>query len=277
MVSPARNQLTREEGQKAKADQDVASLSRKITAKERELSRAKTPLRQRTIEKSLADLKAKRTKAESTAAAHGTKISKLRPKVAKEEAAAAAKASEAAAKRDQASSRRLSEAESAVSELDARLTEVEGSLLDRVRHEVEDDPVVREHDVFLSHTSDPDDVATAESLYQELTARGLDVWFDGAELRLGESIARQIDRGIAKSKVGLVLITPAFLKGRMWTDKELGALISVGRRVIPVVDGTTIAELAEYSPLLADSAGLTTDSKSHAEIAEAVVVAVSPP
>jgi hypothetical protein len=50
---------------------------------------------------------------------------------------------------------------------------------------------------------------------------------------------RQIDRGIAKSECGVILITEACLKGRAWTERVLGALVSSGRRVIPILDSVS--------------------------------------
>jgi hypothetical protein len=101
------------------------------------------------------------------------------------------------------------------------------------------------------------------------------VWFDGAELRLGESLTRQIDRGIARSRVGVIFITPAFLEGRYWTEREMGALIATRRRVIPVLDDVTFDDLARYSPLLADLVGLTTETEGLDDIAERIRATVS--
>jgi hypothetical protein len=130
---------------------------------------------------------------------------------------------------------------------------------------------------FLSHTGDPRDVEVADELYAELTARGLDVWYEGAELQLGESLMRQIDRGIARSKCGVILITAAFLKGRFWTEQELSALVRSRRRVIPILDGVSYDELAKYSPLLTDRVGLNTESYGRGEIADEIARTISQP
>jgi hypothetical protein len=76
--------------------------------------------------------------------------------------------------------------------------------------------------------------------------------------------------GVARSRIGVVLITPAFLEGRYWTERELGALISSRRRVIPILDGVTFDDLARYSPLLADLVGLTTETAALGDIADLV-------
>jgi hypothetical protein len=52
----------------------------------------------------------------------------------------------------------------------------------------------REFDVFVSHASeDKDDVV--RPLAQALQARGLEVWYDEFELRVGDSLRRKIDQG----------------------------------------------------------------------------------
>lgn len=157
---------------------------------------------------------------------------------------------------------------SVVNDLQARVAGLESTLLERVRDAVAADPVSREHGVFLSHAGP--DKELSEELYRELTARGVDVWFDGAELRLGEPLTRQIDRGIANSRIGVVLITRAFLEGRYWTERELGAMIGGRRRVIPVLDGISFDDLTHYSPLLADFVGLSTERADLGEIADQI-------
>jgi len=157
--------------------------------------------------------------------------------------------------------------------LETRVEELERAVLDQVREAVAADPVSRQFDVFLPHAGP--DAATAQALYTELTARGHAVWFDGAELRLGESITRQIDLGIARSKVGVILITPALLEGRYWTEREMGAFMSSRHRIIPVLDGPTFDDLAAYSPLLSDLRGLSTEDVALDTIAELIAEALT--
>jgi hypothetical protein len=130
------------------------------------------------------------------------------------------------------------------------------------------DDVDRSSDVFLSHASADNDVATR--LYRAIEARGVSVWVDLARMQLGFSLAGQIDRGIAKCRLGLVLITPTFLTGRYWTEKELGALMTSRKHVMPIVQGASYDDLGRYSPILGDLVGLSTDHHSVDEIADQV-------
>ncbi|WP_164111991.1 MULTISPECIES: toll/interleukin-1 receptor domain-containing protein [Sphingobacterium] len=66
-------------------------------------------------------------------------------------------------------------------------------------------------DIFLCHAWD-DRKASALQLHDLLVANGVSVWFSEKDIPLGASFLREIDKGLAKSKIGLVLVTPSFLK-----------------------------------------------------------------
>jgi len=114
-------------------------------------------------------------------------------------------------------------------------------------------------DVFLCHAWD-DRQEAAKELNDLLEARGVRVWFSEKDIGLGEPFMRSIDKGLANSRVGIVLVTPAMLKtlpaGGV-ADKELSALLA-GERLVPIVHQTTYDALREVSPLLASRNGLNT-------------------
>lgn len=99
------------------------------------------------------------------------------------------------------------------------------------------------HDLFLCHAWDDREEA-AKDLYDELTGNGESVWFSETEVMLGQSLMREIDRGLAKSRIGIVLVTPALLaslaKGGV-ADKELSALLATDR-VIPIAHGVSFED-----------------------------------
>lgn len=114
-------------------------------------------------------------------------------------------------------------------------------------------------DVFLCHAWDDRRGAAAE-LHTLLEARGVSVWFSEKDIVLGQPFLREIDRGLAKSRTGLVLVTPALLKrvdNRGVSDRELSELLSRDL-LIPVVHGTTYDDLRAVSPLLGSRNGLDT-------------------
>ncbi len=71
---------------------------------------------------------------------------------------------------------------------------------------------------------------------------------------------RAIDKGLANSRVGLVLVTPAFLNRlpkEGVADKELSALLA-RNQLVPIVHNTTYEALRNVSPLLGSRSGLDT-------------------
>ena len=123
-------------------------------------------------------------------------------------------------------------------------------------------------DVFLCHAWDDRSVA-AKELHDLLVSRGVSVWFSEKDVGLGTSLLREIDKGLAKSRVGIVLVTPAFLRrvqGEGIAEKELSALLARDL-LVPVVHGTTYDALRNVSPLLGSRTGLDTAEESMAEVA----------
>lgn len=143
-------------------------------------------------------------------------------------------------------------------------TQSEIKTLTPVRENVErraDIPDLR--DVFLCHAWD-DRKEAAKELHDSLEANGVSVWFSEKDVLLGSSLLREIDKGLAKSRVGIVLVTPSFLKrvkGEGIADKELSALLARDQ-LVPIVHNTTFDELREVSPLLGSRSGLNTAEES---------------
>jgi len=123
-------------------------------------------------------------------------------------------------------------------------------------------------DVFLCHAWD-DRKDAAKELHDLLESKGVSVWFSEKDVLLGSSLLREIDKGLAKSKVGIVLVTPSFLnrvKEEGIADKELSALLARDL-LVPIVHNTTFEELREVSPLLGSRSGLSTTEESISDVA----------
>lgn len=152
-----------------------------------------------------------------------------------------------------------------------RYTVTEQALADRVKGAVaaRDD---REWDIFLSYARiDGEQVGNA--LRDHLAALGVRVWFDEITIVPGQSQSLQMDRGLQKARAGLVLLTPAYVAGRFWTERELGALLHK-ETLIPVLHGVTFEDVAKYSGILPDLAGFETANDPVAVIAEKIAAAV---
>ncbi len=152
-----------------------------------------------------------------------------------------------------------------------RYTVDEQALADRVQGTVpaRDD---REWDVFLSYAR-IDGEEAGGVLRDNLDALGVRVWFDEIAISPGKSQSLQMDRGLPKARAGVVLLTPAYVAGRFWTERELGALLHKDT-LIPVLHGVTFAEVAEYSGILPDLAGFETARDAIETIAQKIAAAV---
>lgn len=150
------------------------------------------------------------------------------------------------------------------------LTPVRRTVELRARQE----PALR--DVFLCHAWD-DRRGIAKELCDLLESEGVSVWFSEKDIVLGTPFLREIDRGLARSRTGLVLVTPALLKrldGRGISDKELSELLARDQ-LTPVVHETTYDELRRVSPLLGSRHGLNTAEDSMADIATKIAELVA--
>ena len=122
--------------------------------------------------------------------------------------------------------------------------------------------------LFLCHAWD-DREGVAKELYDLLAARDVSVWFSENDIGLGEPFLRSIDKGLAKSRIGIVLVTPALLKrlpAAGVADKELSVLLARDQ-LVPVVHNTTYEALREVSPMLASRNGLDTAEMPMADVA----------
>ena len=131
-------------------------------------------------------------------------------------------------------------------------------------------------DVFLCHAWD-DRKDAAKELHDLLKSKGVTIWFSEKDVPLGSSLLREIDKGLAKSRIGIVLVTPSFLervKGEGIADKELSALLARDL-LVPIVHNTTFDDLREVSPLLGSRSGLSTVEESMADVATKLAELVS--
>lgn len=127
----------------------------------------------------------------------------------------------------------------------------------------------RAYDVFISHASE-DKESVARPLAHALRDAGLEVWFDEFELRIGDSLRRKIDRGLAGSRFGVVVLSQSFF-GKGWPNYELDGLVTKavsGEQVmLPVWHKVTKEEVIAYSPSLADKLARNTATHTIQEIA----------
>lgn len=130
----------------------------------------------------------------------------------------------------------------------------------------------KEYDVFISHASeDKDDVVRPLAI--SLREKGIKVWYDEFELKIGDSLRRKIDEGLSKSKFGIVVISRYFIQ-KGWTNYELDGLITKaisGQQILlPIWHNITKQEVIDYSPSLADKVARKTSQDTLDEIAQEI-------
>ena len=127
----------------------------------------------------------------------------------------------------------------------------------------------RTHDVFISHASEDKD-GIVRPLAHALKSHGLDVWYDEFELRIGDSLRRKIDRGLAASRFGIVVLSEHFF-GKGWPNYELDGIItravSGDQVLLPIWHNVTKQQVINYSPSLADRLARSTATHTVQEIA----------
>jgi len=130
----------------------------------------------------------------------------------------------------------------------------------------------RTWDVFISHASE-DKPAVAIPLAEALQERGVTAWLDKAELRIGESLRRRIDQGLAASRFAVVVLSPSyFAKG--WPQYELDGIVTLsvaGRQnLLPIWHDLGHADVMAKSPSLADKLARSTADTDIAAIADEI-------
>ncbi|WP_272700901.1 DUF1883 domain-containing protein [Desulfovibrio sp. Fe33] len=127
----------------------------------------------------------------------------------------------------------------------------------------------RTHDVFISHASEDKD-EIVRSLANALIGQGLSVWYDEFSLRIGDSLRQKIDKGLATSRVCLVVLSQSFIS-KGWTNYELDGIvtrsISGEQILLPIWHNITKQQVMDFSPSLADKVARSTATHTVDEIA----------
>lgn len=133
-------------------------------------------------------------------------------------------------------------------------------------------------DVFISHASE-DKESFVRPLAIALKSLGLEVWYDEFALRVGDSLSRSIDQGLAASRYGIVVISQDFI-GKSWPERELQGLVAMevayGKKIIPMWHGVTRDMVLGFSPTLADKIAIDTSNGSAQDAAIQVLREVRP-
>lgn len=135
----------------------------------------------------------------------------------------------------------------------------------------------KSYDVFISHASEDKDEIVRPLAYA-LQAEGLSVWYDEFEMKIGDCLRRKIDKGLANSRFGIVVLSKDFIK-KGWTNYELDGIITKsisGQQVIlPIWHNITKKEVIDFSPSLADKLARNTAAYTVEEIASEIAEVIN--
>jgi hypothetical protein len=151
--------------------------------------------------------------------------------------------------------------------------------LGQIRHELASDVVPGKEetwDVFVSHAHE-DKAEVAQPLAEALQRLGVTVWLDDTELRIGDSLRRKIDRALANSRFGIVILSRSFF-AKDWPQYELDGLVtrsvSGEQTLLPLWHNITKDEVVKQSPSLADKLARSTAQYTIEEIAREIAEVV---
>jgi hypothetical protein len=134
-------------------------------------------------------------------------------------------------------------------------------------------------DAFISHASEDKD-GFVRPLAEALRSFGLRVWYDEFALRPGDSLSRSIDRGLAQSRFGVVVLSRAFFAKR-WAQRELQGLVARevagdGGLILPIWLHVSRDEVLSYSPPLADTFALIGGHAPPIDLAARLLEVIAP-
>jgi len=117
------------------------------------------------------------------------------------------------------------------------------------------------YDLFISHASEDKD-AFVRPLANALRSAGLTVWYDEFTLRLGDSLRYSIDRGLAQSRFGVVVLSPSFF-AKEWPQAELNGLfareMAGGKAILPIWHRMRHSDVLRHAPMLADKVAVSSE------------------
>ena len=92
-------------------------------------------------------------------------------------------------------------------------------------------------------------------------------------MKIGDSLRRKIDQGLAHSNFGIIIISRSFIS-KGWTNYELDGLITRSltgeQQILPIWHDITKQEVINFSPSLADKLARNTAINTIDEIADEI-------
>lgn len=249
------------EAQKEVSANGRANAAAQAASKTTSLSSAQSKIREaERYQKAAADCSKKRAKIATDLARKTTELNRLQERVSKSE-----------------DMQRKQDAKQ-IQDLTRRLTNQKRSFQSELEglagrsHQVEHNIslISAEYDVFISHASEDKDEFVRD-FARALKERGLTVWYDEHSLKWGDSLRREIDKGLAASRFGVVVLSKHFF-AKEWPQTELDGLMSkelAGEgRILPIWHNISKDAVLKASPILGNKLAMNTAMQTVHEIAD---------
>lgn len=128
-----------------------------------------------------------------------------------------------------------------------------------------------EYDVFVSHATEDKEKFSDEFVKLLKDEYNMKVWYDAISIKWGDSIRTEIDKGLKKSRFGVVILSRSYV-AKYWTNYELEGLFQResfgGKLILPIWHDITKEEVQKFSPTLAGKMAMNTAIMTPLEIAE---------
>lgn len=253
------------EKKKAVKDKEIATLQDKINSVKKSITKNTSPASLRSKQKQIASYESDKVKKASDSADIGKKIADKRKKRSEAYLKLQKEQQNEQKKQDKANRQIQASYEARIKELQQQISQQ--VVVSEVTQIADDE----EYDVFVSHAFE-DKESFVDEFVDALRAQGLKVWYDTDKLKWGDSMREKIDRGLAKSRYGVVILSPNYIaEHKYWTKAELNGLFQVetvnGKTILPIWHNLTKKQVVEYSPIIADRKAMTTASMTPEEIA----------
>jgi hypothetical protein len=110
------------------------------------------------------------------------------------------------------------------------------------------------YDVFISHASEDKDIFVRQ-LAKELSIKNIKVWYDELTLKIGDSLHQSIEKGLANSTYGIVVLSKNFF-AKKYPQDELNGLAIRERKgnkvILPIWLDVDEEYISQFAPMLAD-------------------------
>lgn len=162
------------------------------------------------------------------------------------------------------------------SEYEQQLAELTRQIKRQETASIEDNYIFKsngteEYDIFISYATE-DKESFVNSFVQLLQEKfNLKVWYDNISIKWGDNIRTEIDKGVKKSKFGIVILSRSYMT-KYWTNYELEALFqresNGGKLILPIWHNITKQDVQDFSPSLAGKLAMNTAIMTPEEIAD---------